>query len=202
MRTGNSIWGNPEVAIGCAGLVQMATYYGLPSNTYGISTSSKLFDEQVGYEKMMGGLVPVLAGSTMMTSAGMIEDGLTASLPQLVIDNEIYGMIQSIFKGVSVDDSTLAVGALRELVEKGQSTFLLSKHTRQNMRTAVYVPSISNRQSRVDWAAQGSKDVIQAAEDRVREILAKHVPTPMDSKLVQEIDGLVAAAETELTGEA
>jgi trimethylamine:corrinoid methyltransferase-like protein len=70
------------------------------------------------------------------------------------------------------------------------------------MRTAVYLPSISNRQSRVDWAAQGSKSVVEAAEDKVREILANHHPAPMDSKLVQAIDELVAEAETELTREA
>ena len=44
MRRGLSAWGNPEVGITGACAVQLARFYGLPSNVYGLSTSAKVPD--------------------------------------------------------------------------------------------------------------------------------------------------------------
>jgi trimethylamine--corrinoid protein Co-methyltransferase len=51
MKTGNSIWGLPDVGIAGACSVQMAGHYGFLSDVYGLSTTACTFDNQAGYEK-------------------------------------------------------------------------------------------------------------------------------------------------------
>ena len=43
----------------------------------------------------------------------MLELGMTFSLEQLVIDNDIISMIKKAMEGVVVDDETLAIDAIK-----------------------------------------------------------------------------------------
>ena len=71
----------------------------------------------------------------------MLELGVTFSFAQLIIDNEIAGMVKRVVQGINVSDDTLAV----ELVKKigSEKDYLAEKHTRQYMKS-------EQSQSRVD----------------------------------------------------
>jgi trimethylamine--corrinoid protein Co-methyltransferase len=66
-----------EVGLLSAGCVQLAKYYGLPSDVYGLDTSAKTLDEQVAFEKGLNGILPALAGANMLSGAGCIEGAIT-----------------------------------------------------------------------------------------------------------------------------
>ena len=52
-----------------------------------------MVDVQIGHEKTITGLLPALAGANMIYGMGMLDMGMTLSLPQFLIDNEIARMI-------------------------------------------------------------------------------------------------------------
>ena len=54
-----------------------------------------MVDAQSGHEKTITGILPALAGANVIYGSGMLEMGITFDLAQLVLDNEIAGMISA-----------------------------------------------------------------------------------------------------------
>ena len=64
---------------------------------------------QTGHEKTITTLLPPLAGANTIYGAGMLELGMTFSMEQLVIDNDIISMIKKVMQGIPVNEETLGV---------------------------------------------------------------------------------------------
>ena len=63
MHTGSSIFDGPEMGMAGACSVQLARHYGFPSDVYGLASTASAFDNQLGYEKAVNGILPLLAGA-------------------------------------------------------------------------------------------------------------------------------------------
>jgi trimethylamine:corrinoid methyltransferase-like protein len=60
-------------------------------------------------------LLPALAGANTIYGAGMLELGMTFSMEQLVIDNDIFGMVKKAMQGIPVSDETLSVESIQKV---------------------------------------------------------------------------------------
>ena len=60
-------------------------------------------------------MLPLLAGPSSIYGAGMLELGMSFSMEQLVIDNDIIGMSRFAKKGIKADDETIAYDAIKEI---------------------------------------------------------------------------------------
>jgi trimethylamine--corrinoid protein Co-methyltransferase len=67
----------------------LAEYYGCPTGVHGGKTDSCFLNEQTGAEKATTMLGAVLAGAVGIGTVGHLENAITFSPVQLVIDNEI-----------------------------------------------------------------------------------------------------------------
>jgi trimethylamine--corrinoid protein Co-methyltransferase len=197
MATGQACDGI-ESAIMSVGCVQLAKHYGLPSDVYGLDTDSKMLDEQIGFEKALNGLLPALSGANALSGAGCIEGGITASYEQLVIDDEIFGMIFRAVRGIDFDDEKLAVEVIMR-VAKESSSFLLQKHTLQHFQNEYFFPRLANRASRSQWERMGGKSIVEVAREKVRKILAEHKPPNLDKDAEREIKEILKMASKNLT---
>ncbi|MDH5482359.1 MAG: trimethylamine methyltransferase family protein [Candidatus Bathyarchaeota archaeon] len=196
MLTGQACAGI-EAAIMSVGCVQLAQYYGLPSDVYGLDTDSKTLDEQVAIERTMSGLLPALAGANALSGAGCIESGITVSYEQLAIDDEIFGMIFRAVKGIDFDEEKLAVDVITKVAQES-SNFLQQKHTLQNFQSEYFMPKLVNRVARSRWEKMGSKSMVEIAKEKVRKILAEHQPLPIDEEIKKEIEEIVKKASKTL----
>ncbi len=193
MRTGVAAWGT-EVGMVSACETQLAQLYGIPVDAYGLCSDSKIMDQQTGYEKAQNALLPALAGANWISGAGSLESVLAASLEQLVIDDEILGMIFKVLKGFEISQSTIALDLIDKVGPKGN--FLAQPHTVQYTRKGEqYFPKLSNRQGWDQWTEQGSKDIVQAARQRASQILDEHQVPPLDSHVLKELDVIVVEAK-------
>jgi trimethylamine--corrinoid protein Co-methyltransferase len=197
MRTGTSAFGAVEYGMMSAATVQLAKRYNIPSDVYGLSTTSKVPDEQAAYEKAVNGLMPALAGANILSGAGGIESGVTASSEQLIIDNEIFALLFRSARGIEVNPDTLAT----ELIEKiGPGGHYLSEgHTRKYYFTEHYLPKLSDRKARADWEKAGSKDIVESASEKVRQILKEYSIVTLDRDIERELDVILSRADKELT---
>jgi len=89
MKYGQWAAGAPEEALLNAAAVEIARYYGLTAIAMGLVTSAKTPGPQACYEKVMSGILPILAGADMVGGAGGLYCSMTASLEELVIDDEL-----------------------------------------------------------------------------------------------------------------
>jgi trimethylamine--corrinoid protein Co-methyltransferase len=186
MRSGCNSWGAPELGMASACAVQLAQYYGLPTDVYGLCTDSRIMDQQAGYERAMNALLPALAGANSISGAGPEPE-------QLVVDNEILGMIFKVLKTFEINEETLALDVIGKVGPRGN--FFAEVHTARYARAGeLYFPRLSNRLEWEEWVRQGSKDIIGKARAEAQEILKNHEVRPLDDYALKELDNIMINA--------
>ena len=113
--------------------------------------------------------------ATSSTTAGYLESGLTGSLVQLAICDEIIAWVRRAVAPVEVSDETLALDLVDELGVDG--SFLESDHTLDHYRERWY-PDLFERFSHAGWKSRGGLTLAERAAARVDELLAAHAPPP------------------------
>jgi trimethylamine--corrinoid protein Co-methyltransferase len=193
LRSGMIALGAVEAGLINAASAQMAQYYGIPCRGTGGATEAKTLDIQAGYEKAITLLMAALAGANCIFYPGVLESALTISLESLYIDNEICGMVYRALRGIQVDDCTLATDVVEKVGAGG--SFLGQRHTLEHLREEEYIPLLNDRESREIWESRGKRDLREVAKERVREVLKKHQPKPLEPSVEEELTRIVKEVE-------
>jgi len=201
MRTGLLATGAVEAGLLIAATAQMARYYKIPCKSQFPMTDANTPDQQCGYEKAIQLMMCVLGGVNYVISGGGVDDEHIIDFDQLVIDNEMYGMVGRLLDGIKVDVDTLAINLIKE-VGPIPGTYLNKKHTQSWWKKENYIPRLSDRVDYNTWKKKGSKDIVQLAHEKVKEILKNHEPVLLPKEVDQELDSILKAAEKEKLGEA
>ena len=187
-----------EIGLLSAACIQVADFYGLPGEGFGLRSDSKTIDEQAGAERIFVGLLPALAGARIDSGAGSAEAIDTFSSEQLVIDDEVYGMIFRVLRGIDFDEERLA---LNEIMKVGiGGSFLGQPHTRKFYLKEFYQHKLFDKRTRSDWIAAGSKEIRERARERVKKMLAEHKPIPeLSTGGKQRIERILKEANASVT---
>lgn len=195
MRTSYVSWGTNELGMAAACAVQLLNSYEVPSDVYGLSSDSKIMDQQQGYEKSMNGLLPALAGADFLSGAGGLESLKSCSLAQLVIDDEIFGMIINTLNGFDINRDTIALDLIDKVGPGGD--FLREKHTARHARGGEqYHSKLSNRDTWEKWSVQGKKDIVEVAREKARSILDETDPINMNASAKKDLDRVLEDARS------
>jgi len=190
MRSGSIALGAVELGMINVATAQLAHYYGIPSRGTAGTTDSKIPDIQAGIEKAITLLMATFAGINFIYSfAGTLDSTITMSYEQLVIDNELAGMVTRGLKGIRVDNEALAVDVIKNVKPGGH--YLTQKHTLENFRNEHYIPKILSREKREVWEKLGAKDLREVARESVKKILKKYEPEPLDSDVEKELRKII-----------
>jgi trimethylamine--corrinoid protein Co-methyltransferase len=138
-------------------------------------------------------LLPALAGANLIYGPGMLEMGMTFSFGQLVIDDEIAAMVKRVVSGVSLDDELMGVDLIKEVGIGGH--FLAQQHTLRHLRAEQIQSTIIDRRIREQWEEQGSKSLIQSANEKAADLLNTHQSTPLPEDIVNELKRIVKSVE-------
>ena len=128
---------------------------------------------------------------------GMLDSGMSMSLEQYVIDNEIVAAVRHSIKGIEVTDETIDLDTIMKVGPGGH--FMSQESTRKRIRTAVWIPELFTRDYRTEWEKKGWKDLFKMACEKVDDILAHHKPEPLDKDIAKDIREIVKEADKELT---
>lgn len=195
-RTGLATFGGPEIGLSSVGAVQLATRYGFACNAHGPDTSAKLPSHQAGVEKAINALLLVLAGGTMVSGGGMLDEGLTTSLEQLVIDNETISILRRVLAETEVNEDTLALDVLPEALAAG--TFLGEEHTVRHLRAgALWIADLFTPMSYEVWDQAGRPELLDVAHQRVEQLLAEWQPPSLPAGTEAEVENVLAEMERE-----
>jgi len=192
LRTMLCSFGAPEQVLLGIAMAQLPLSYGLPVLFNAGLTDSKRVDVQAGLEKGMTLLSGALAGIETFAHMGICGADQGASLEQLIIDDATAAYVKRVLKGIAVTPKTLALDAIRRVGIGGN--FLTDDHTLDHFRDEVAVLEGFDRQNWDSWAASGSKDMLDWAREKKRNILKTHEFDLIDEKLGDEIDRIVARA--------
>ncbi len=125
----------------------------------------------------------------------MLELGVTFSFAQLLIDNEIAGMVKRVVQGIHISDATLGV----ELIKKvgAGKDFLAEKHTREWMGCEQSKVKLIDRRMRGNWTRRGAKDLGQAATEKARELLETHKVPALPDNVLSTFRSIIEDVENE-----
>jgi trimethylamine--corrinoid protein Co-methyltransferase len=127
----------------------------------------------------------------MLLGAGLLHGSRILSYEQLLMDCEIWSILQATFKGIEVTSETLALDTIRAVGPGGN--FLGQRHTRQHMRER-WLPSLLDRRPYRAWEEKrdGAR---QWAGDQARQMLGEIRPELLEPALQQELTRIIAEAE-------
>ena len=197
MKNGQAITGLPEVGMASAVAAQLARRCNMLSDLYGLCCTSGGFDSQAGYEKAVNALLPAIAGGDLISGPGSLGSLMVTSMAQLLIDDEILGMIKRIQRGFEVNEETIAL----EVIDKalGGRNFIEQPHTLKQLRNgAVYQPKLGFASA---WNEKESSQIGETAAATALDLLSKADPVVIDDKLKAEVDRILKAAEAEANGQ-
>jgi trimethylamine---corrinoid protein Co-methyltransferase len=190
MRTGNVSLSSPEWSIFRIGLGQLGRYLGVPIRTAAMLCDAKISDVQAGYEKGTTALAAALGGD--LISGMQLDSDKLVDLADLVIDNEVAGMVRRIIRGVDVNDETIALDLISEIGPGGN--YLSTLHTMRHFREEMWLPTITERKTWNVWEKAGARDAVVRAKERVREVLSTYQPDPLPADVEKELDMIAAKA--------
>ncbi len=192
MSSGMGLTGSIEAAMMSAAGAQMAQFYNVPLSLHGPWTDSMTYDGQSTLERTNFTFLAGLAGAHVLSGAGMLEQGITFSHVQLVIDDEINSALYTVLEGFQADDEHLGMDAIGRVGPGGN--FLGDEHTLRFLRGERQLPKILYRNSRELWEAEGSKGFKERAKERANDIIRNHQPNPLPDDITKALDELVTDA--------
>ena len=169
----------------------LAHWYGLPMFSLAGGSDGKVVDEQSAAEAALTLLIDGVTGGQLTHDCGYLESGLTGSLAQMAICDEIVGWIRRATRPIDVSDEALALADVDALGIDG--SFLETDHTLDRYRERWY-PGLFERGSYEAWSAQGSTTLARRAAARVDALLAARQPAQLEPDVAAAIHEIVERA--------
>ncbi len=171
--------------------IALARHVGLPSFSLAGASDAKTVDQQAVAEAALSLAVESLSGPDIVHDLGYLESGLTGSLAQLAICDEIVAWLRHLKAPLDTSDEALALDLIDEVGPDGQ--FLARSHTAKHCRE-LYYPTLFERATREAWTAGGGTSLAERAGRRVEELLDA-APRPEPLPCEDELAAIVAEAE-------
>lgn len=190
MQTSGFVYGGPEFVLMNGAVAEMSNYLGLPMfGTAGV-TDSKQVDAQAAIEATFNLATQSLVGSNLIHDVGYLSSGLLYSYDQLVMSNEIIGMVKRVIKGIDTSGDRIPLDLINEVGPKGN--FLNTSHTMDNFKEEHWQPSLMDRQNFDAWKNDGSKTMGERISEKTAEILESHEAPRLEEDKLEKLDDIIA----------
>jgi len=194
MRSGYPVFGRIESSLHQIMFNQIWRRYKIPIGNHSTGVSnSKRIDYQCGYEKTSACLLSLLSGANEIGFHGCVYGELSFHPVQLILDDDVVGMMGRLLEGVEVSTETLAFDVI-DKVGPIPGTFLTEEHTRNWWRKAQFTPKSTDSLTYQEWMEADKKDCIEYAKDRMEEILETYKPEPLSDSDENAIEKILEEA--------
>lgn len=199
MSVGNVSNGSAEHALASLLGRALFKYYGFNRmfvSHPAVCTGSHLPDQQAGLEKMMGMLMAGLGGAKGICALGSLNEEY--SLVQLVIDNEIAGIVRRILAGIEITEEDIALDLILE-AGIGGNYLEYPEQILEQVRRTYHKPSVLNRSSYAVWSKEENRSITERAREKARELLSrKDHPEYLTKTQIAEMEEVIKEAENRL----
>ncbi|HET6845488.1 MAG TPA: trimethylamine methyltransferase family protein [Anaerolineales bacterium] len=192
LRTGAYTGGGPEDFLFGGATNALADFYHMPLSMGSFATGAKEPNWQAGVENSLSTLMASASMADMLLGVGFLHGSRIWSYAEMMLDCEIFSIVQRMMQGIRVDDDALALGTIARVGPSGN--FLTQSHTRQHMRE-IFVPEFMDRRPYAEWESK-KDNATDWALNKARRILREHQPVPLDSVLSKEFERMIQAVET------
>ncbi|MBD3305759.1 trimethylamine methyltransferase [candidate division KSB3 bacterium] len=187
-------YGSPEFLLMQAGIAEVAHHMKMPVFGTAGCTDSHTLDAQAAAEAAMSILIAAEAGANLVHDCGYTAFGSAGSVFQLVMADEIIGMVKRIMQGIEMNDDTLALDVIDNAGPGGE--FITSKHTYKYFKQQTWFPTLINRMRYSEWKMMTNESSMgQRVKEKARQIIHDHQVPPLSEDVIQKIDAILQNAE-------
>ncbi|MCX6069888.1 MAG: trimethylamine methyltransferase family protein, partial [Chloroflexi bacterium] len=154
-------------------------------------------DQQAGIEKVQGAALSFLGGACIVGGAGSLGTAGTASLEQMVIDNDIYEYFYRVLDGVDFSEDALAEELIADLGPGKE--YLTSDHTLRYFRKEFYFAATADRRRHDAWELDGARDTLARAHRLVLKLLAQEAPQAEELPSPGQLEEICFRARVDLS---
>jgi len=198
MATGNALLGNTESMLGRAAASQfIKNRFHIPVETFSFMTDSHCSDGQALVEKSLMPALLDLAGSDIQYGAGRLGGATAASPIQLIIDDQLFTIIQKCNAPVVINEDTLALQEILDNTPHGN--FVTTAHTLRYCRDSIR-PSLFVADSLDHWQTKGAKSLYERAVERYKELRSQLSPPSLSDEILGDMNSVVKKADDHLVG--
>ncbi len=186
----------PEMSLCQAAHAEVAQSLGLPTWGLAGATDAKVLDAQSGAESMFNVFAQGLSGLNLIHDVGYMDMSMACGVEQLVLGNEIIGMVKHFLRGLEFGPEQMARGIWEEVGPGGQ--FLSHAHTLQHFKKELWRPTLFTRKPITTWRAEGGKDTEDRIREKIQDLMEKHIPQPLPDSVMETLKKIRDAGEKEL----
>jgi trimethylamine---corrinoid protein Co-methyltransferase len=169
--------------------------YGIPVFTWGAGTDAFAPGAESTADVTMTAMTSALSNVTFLQDAGQLECCRRYSPLQLIVDNEIFGMMKILKKGFEINDNTMG---FQDIMEMGETpAFISNKHTFGNFRD-IFRPQVFNTAGRTKWDEDGRPDLFERARVIYDKFKADFEPHFLPDDTKKELKKVLDRANREL----
>ena len=128
----------------------------------------------------------------MIYGVGMLDSALTWDYASALLQNEFLDMVLKVVGGIRVSEANIAYDVIKDVGPAGE--FITHDHTYNNFRRLSQT-KLMNRNTRENWEADGSPDIVELAYEKSLDILKNYKPAPRPENIQKELDGIYAEYE-------
>lgn len=185
-RTGLVKSGCVEEGLISAASVEMARYYGFPSETSGLETGRFALNVQSSYETALSALISTFSYPDIMVGAGLMGGGMVLNLEQMLIDTEIFKMCLRAHQGIASGKDKWLLDVI-EQTEPG-SHFIDHPTTLKAARSdELYISRLEAFEGLEEWGGSNKNNIVDKARAGVDQILSSYQPLPLGDDVEQAL---------------
>jgi trimethylamine--corrinoid protein Co-methyltransferase len=128
----------------------------------------------------------------MIYGVGMLDSALLWDYASALLQNEFLDMVLKVVAGIRVSEKNIAMDVIKDVGPAGE--FITHEHTYNNFKRLSH-PTLMNRDTRENWEAAGSPDIVEVAYEKSLDILENYKPEPRPEKVQKELDRIYAEFE-------
>ncbi len=181
----------PEALSAYTAVTQMAHRYGMPAWGIEMTCDTAYLDAQAGAEMMAQCQTAMLAGVDMVHNAGIFGAGKLCAAESVLLADEIIAYCRALTTPPSVTSEELAAGVemIGDVGPLGE--YVSHPHTLQHFRDFWY-PSVFQRAMTDGQRQPAGGFLLDELNTRARHLIETHVPEPLPSDTLAELDRLEA----------
>jgi trimethylamine:corrinoid methyltransferase-like protein len=170
----------------------------LPSFTGAAGYSgSPRFNQDAVAELTAGLLQAFFSRPATLDYCGSLDQGLTYSLHALLLCNDLAGLLRTMWQGVQIDESTLALDLARRVGPRGN--YLAQQHTVDHCREHLWPSRYFGPNMPLGSAGGADNDLYARIDRDLRQLLEKHHPPELEPGLAAQLADIRARFEASYT---
>jgi trimethylamine---corrinoid protein Co-methyltransferase len=178
-----------QTAMADMAMCQISRELGIPSLTgVGGCCQARRFNNDAVWELSAGMVQTFYSRPATCDYMGSIDEGITYSLHALLYVHELAGLLRNMWKGIEVNDDTLAMDLSRQ--EGPRGNYFAQPHTAQHCRTEVWNARYLGAKLPVSSGALDDVELYDRIDKDLREILATHHPEPLNIDAASKITAI------------